>query len=59
MKLIKGIEGDLYRLYKDSDNVYHHFKGSVCDLRFKSKRWDRVINMSIGHYPTSNFKILN
>ena len=56
--LFKGSPNDLYRLYKDNKGVYHHYVGKKKDLKFKVKRWDRKIGMSIGHYPTSNFKIV-
>ena len=58
MKLIKGTEKDLYRVYKDSENIYYHFTGKKMDLKFKSKRWDKPIEMRVGHFPTKNFKIL-
>ena len=57
MKLIRGNEKDLYRLYKDSEGTYHHFTGKKKDIMFKAKRHDRPIKMKIGHFPVSNFKI--
>ena len=58
MNLIKGVETDFYRLYKDDKNVYHHFKGKYCDLKFKSKVWNRTINFNLQKYPLTNFKVL-
>lgn len=59
LNLLKGLETDLYRLYKDEEGVYHHYKGNTRDLKFKIKNWQRPMNMSIGHYPTSNFKVVD
>lgn len=58
MKLIKGLENDFYRVYKDTEGVYHRFEGKRRTLSFKAKRWDKPIEMGLGHKPLSNFKII-
>ena len=57
-KLIKGSEKDLYRLYRDEKGVYYHYTGKKMDLKFKPLNRNRTIGMRIGHFPSSNFKIL-
>ena len=50
MELIKGLENDLYRVYRDSKGIYYHYTGKRMDLKFKAKRWDKPINMKLGHF---------
>jgi hypothetical protein len=59
MQLIKGIEQDYFRLYKDDNNIYYHFSGKKMDLCFKSKRWDKIISLSLSFYPLTNYKIVD
>ena len=59
MKLIRGNENDVYRLYEDEGKkIYHRYVGKNKVMSFKAKRWDKPIEMGIGHVPLKNFKII-
>jgi hypothetical protein len=60
--LIKGDEGDLYRLYKQvTPNGVYYIRKVGKDHKtevYKLKRWDRPVGMQIGALPVSNVKYL-